>query len=436
MNKNLFNKTKKTKKIIRVNFLLFLLFSMVLAFNVNLVNAGSNSDYDFGAVSVKLLNQDPDPARAGEYVELRFQVQKTGNQVIENVKFTLNPKFPFSFDSSDSATKELGDLVGNSDDEKYYTLYYKLRVDSDALEGDYDVELIQTSGLDNSAKVKKEYTVRVGDRVAPDLSVGFVRTNPGKLIADFDEALVEVEVVNNGDDIAKQVIAELNLPDGFTESFGYSSRVNLGSIGPGMSKTAKFYVDTKEALKQGSYKTSIDLKYRDDTITSGDKIKKVNLPFEIKVFGRPEYEITDVVVKPVKPGQDGQISFKVKNIGSRDSEITSVQIFKDSSQPFTFDDKSEFIGKLNVGESSEVLYNYKVDSDANEKEYKLKLQIRSVVDNDVLVEDENINIEVGHKQTISGTQTTTRVILYIAFLLVGIFIGMKIAKKRHNKRRN
>jgi len=409
---------------------IFMIFVLLVSMFIIINPANASSSNDYGALSVKLLNQDPDPANPGEYVELRFKVTKSGNDVIENVKFELKPSFPFSFDNSDSPIKEIGNWYGNSDEEEYYTLYYKLRVAEDAIEGDYEIKLIQK--INSKSDIEKEFTIRVDEKKNPKLNIGYVKTSPAKLIADYDEGLVEVEIVNNGESAAKQVVIQMNLPEEFTESFGYSSKVNLGTIDSGSSKTAKFYIDTKTGLKSGNYQTSLELNYKDDTASNGDRIKKLELPFDIKVFGRPEYKIENYVAKPTTEGKKSSISFNVKNIGSRSSDTTSVQIFKDSSQPFEFVDKSDFIGSLDVDETGQVKFDYKVKSDAVAKECKLKLQIRSVIDGDVIVEDETISVTVNEKKGLISSNMGTY-FLYLIILIIGGLLGMKLEKSRFKK---
>jgi hypothetical protein len=294
--------------------------------------------------------------------------------------------------------------------------------------------LYQTS---ESAIGEKEikFDVRVSDKESPELVIGNVRTSPSKLIANYDEGLVEVEIVNVGDEVAKSVIVEMNLPEGFEESFGYSTRANIGTISAGESKIASFYVDTNEGLFKGNHKSSLSLSYKEDDDNVKDNIKVVNKDFNISVFGRPEYELSDIQISNLTPGSKGEIRVKVKNIGSIESDSTSLQIFKDSSQPFEFDDKSQFIGKMDINSQGEVVFNLEVDEDAQIKDYKLKLQIRSVVDQDVLTEEEVVEVSVGSGRGVGGTQKSyINYGIYLALLIVGLVVGYRFGLKNNNKK--
>lgn len=415
---------KTIKKIITI-----LMLTLTLA---TLVNAADN---DFAKLTETLLNQDPDPAEPGEYVELRFKVEKSGNNPLEQIKYELIPSYPFSFDSSDTSIKNLNDWVGNSDEDEFYTLYYKLRVDKDAIEDTYELTLRQTSS--NSQLTREiDFDIRVGEPKTPELLIGDVQTAPAKLIADYNEASITIEFVNNGEEDAKQVIAELNLPEGFEESFGYSTRKNIGTIMSGETQKVTFFFDTLEELNKGKHNTSISLTYKENTPNSQDETKTIEIPFEIDVFGRPSYKIEVVSIDELNVGDIGkEFKILVKNVGSFESESTSVQVFKDSSQPFSFDDKSDFIGKLNVGEEIESVFVFDVDEEAIAKDYKLKLQIRSVVEGNVLVEDESITLPINTtKKPSPGENKLYRYMFYITFLVLGIFIGMRIGKKKSLKK--
>ena len=403
-----------------------LMFVLVCIFSVG---ANAEEQFKYSKLSETLLNQDPDPVEPGEYVELRFKIEKEGNEELKDIKYELVPEYPFSFDGSDKPIKNLGDWVGTSDDKEYYTLYYKLKVDDDAIEGTYELTMYQTS-LNSPNKKEIKFDVRVDESKRAKLLVGQVQTKPSKLIADYDEGLVKVEVVNVGDDKAEEVILNLNLPNGFEEAFGYSTRVNLGTIEAGDSKFASFYIDTQEGLSKGNHKAILDIQYKEDEENNGNEIKSIKKDFDISVFGRPEYKVMDVNVDKLSPGQDGKIKFKIQNIGSRESESTTVQIFKDSSQPFDFSEKSNFIGKMDINSNGEVVFDVETEKDAQPKEYKLKLQIRSVVDDDVLTEDETISVTVNPlPKAKAGESTTFRLVIYALMLLIGTGIGYKIGKK-------
>lgn len=373
--------------------------------------ANAAEDFDFGALDVTLLNQDPDPAEPGEYVELRFKVQKAGNDELNDISFELQPQYPFRFDESDTPIKDLGSWKIQSDNNEYYSLYYKLRVDEEALEDVYNLTLVQRA---NGIKQSSDFEVRVDEPKNIELDIGSVKTSPQELVPDFDDASIDIEIVNNGEEDASQVISQMQLPDGVDESFGYSNRDTLGTIEAGSKKTAKYYIDTLENLSSGVHQTQLDIQYKNN---EDNTVEEIEVPFELRVFGKPQYELLSTnVTKGLSEGSRGEIFVELTNIGEKDADLVSVQLFKDSSQPFSFDDKSDFIGKIEQGDSGQAMFNFDVDEGAVGKEYKITMQIRSIVDEEVFVEEKDLTIPVEN-----GNKDSDYTMYYIA---IGIIISL------------
>ena len=59
---------------------------------------------------VTMINQIPDPAEPGKYVDLRFKFENNGSKAAENVEAEILPQYPFSLDPGTSAVKSLGSI--------------------------------------------------------------------------------------------------------------------------------------------------------------------------------------------------------------------------------------------------------------------------------------------------------------------------------------
>ena len=102
-----------------------------------------------------MVNQVPDPVEPGGYVEVRFKVENIGAETVENLVFELLPQYPFSLDRGSKAVKMVGDIVYQAGDEAYI-LYYKLRVDKDAIEGNNPIKAGQWEILYHCKENQKE----------------------------------------------------------------------------------------------------------------------------------------------------------------------------------------------------------------------------------------------------------------------------------------
>ncbi len=385
---------------------------------ISLVGVSAN-EFDFTYLKATMLNQDPDPAQPGQYLELRWKIEKLGNTKAEDLAFTLDIDHPFFFDAADTAMKKAGNWVKYSEEEEYFTLYYKVRVDDDAIEGTYKAKLmVSYNGL--SSDTLGEFDLRVGDNEKPDFVLGTLSTDPIKLVGDTEEAKIEVELENIGKADAENVKATIILPEGFVPTYSYSDRENLGTISAGSSKTATYYVDIAEGVAGGLHEAKLEIEYKE---TDDQEYRKKVILFDLPVKDKPVFDVVSVTPTPseIHPGDDVSVRIKIENTGGKEGESVSVRAFKDSSQPFSFDEKSDFIGKLKPGETGDAIILLGVDDTAESKGYQLDLEIRSIYEDEVLVQEKRIMLDVvAPADDAPKTSPVTGMIIVVVIVLAGV----------------
>jgi hypothetical protein len=404
----------------------FLSLILILALSIPM---GVAADDDFSYLRETFLNQDPDPAEPGELLELRWKVEKYGLESINDVEYKLVIDYPFSFEPSNDAYQELGNWWVLSDKEEYQTLFYKLRVDENAIEDEYDIKLL--SRYDEQPEwTTKEYTIRVGEPKRPNFVVGNLQTSPTKLTADTDEAKLSVDLQNIGKENADVVIASVSLPEGFEASYGYSDRATLGTVSAGMGKTANFFVDVDENVRSGVHNATLTIKYKEDA-DANDEYKTVDIPLEIPIKRKPRFMITDLSLAPetIRAGDSGAISFALENSGEKDATSVSVKLYKESSQPFDFNEKTSFVGTLEPGDSGEAQLSFSVDNDAAAKDYIFDIEIRSVDGDQVVIQEETVTVAIENGEQGLGS---VGVVIFVA-VLVGA--GYLYYTKRFKRKR-
>ena len=120
-----------------IKFELFLTLILALL----LLNIGNVSAASICTISADLVNQDPYPAIAGDYVEVLFQLDGIGNSCDEGAIAHLVLDYPFSLDNGDSVRIIKSTTYAGEGHSSKWNLIYNLRIDPDAKEGDYEVEL-------------------------------------------------------------------------------------------------------------------------------------------------------------------------------------------------------------------------------------------------------------------------------------------------------
>ncbi len=352
-------------------FVIFLSVMVIPVLSAPLTGAQGNR------IQASFMSQIPDPADAGNDVDLRWQIVNTISSPVDNLKFHLDAEYPFLFEAGDSPDKDLGPSSGTNDNRVFYVLHYKLRVADNALKGIYNITLNWNTG---EGWTKKEFPIYIDPKSA-DFVVGALVTSPEKLIADTKEAKLSVDINNIGKGNAENVKVKVLLPEGFNASYSYSDEDSLGVIAEGSSKTAVFYADIDESIKEGLYKAQLEITYKnenDENNTYRTKIIDLNIPIK----PAPYLIVESVTTTPenIVHGEKAELHIRVKNTGNKKAESVSLRVFKDASQPFEFNEKSDFIGKLEPGESGDAILGFTIDAKASAKKYLLDAELRGIDD--------------------------------------------------------
>lgn len=326
-------------------------------------------------IQANFMSQDPDPADAGNDLDLRWQVVNTISGTTDTLKFHLDADYPFLFEAGDSPDKDLGASAGTNEKDIFYVLHYKLRIADNALKGTYNVTLNWYTG---AGWTKRDFPIYIDPKKA-DFVVGALVTSPEKLIADTKEAKLSVDINNIGKGNAENVKIKLFLPDGFNSSYSYSDEDSLGIIAKDGSKTATFYTDIDENIKEGNYKAKLEISYKDvndDSATYRTKTLELNIPIK----PAPHLIVESVTTTPINlmPGSNSEIRITIKNTGNKKAESVSLRVFKDASQPFEFSEKSDFVGKLEPGDDGDAVLGFTVDPKAAAKKYLLDVELRGI----------------------------------------------------------
>ncbi|MCX9026158.1 MAG: hypothetical protein OIN85_08710 [Candidatus Methanoperedens sp.] len=374
-------------------------------------------------VNANFMSQDPDPADSGKDVDLRWQVINTQSSAIDNLKFHLDAGYPFLFEAGDSPDKDLGASAGTNDNQIFYVLHYKLRVADNAIKGTYNVTLNWDTG---QGWTKKDFPVYIDPKQA-DFVVGALVTSPDKLIADTQAATLSVNIDNIGKSNAENVKVKLIVPPGFKPTYSYSDESSLGIIETGGSKKADFYVDTDENLKEGEYSAKLEITYR-DVNDEANTYRMKNLTLNIPIKPAPYLVVESVTTTPEKlvPGDKAMFRLNVANNGTEKAESVSLRVFKDASQPFEFDEKSDFVGKLEPGENGDAVLKVTVDANAVAKKYLLDVELRGIDDkNNVVIFRRTVPITV-----YPGTSSTSPLAMMGIFVVVGTVVAGYYWKKK------
>ena len=137
LNKNI--KKMVNKKIIFSILALTLIFAISQDVKAEECNINSN-----------LIYQDPHPALTGEYVEVLFQITGVSSGCDNGASVDLIYDYPFSLDGKSSRRNLNDNPYAGYNYGSNWNIVYKLRVDENAIDGDYEVELRYKEGVNAS----------------------------------------------------------------------------------------------------------------------------------------------------------------------------------------------------------------------------------------------------------------------------------------------
>ena len=145
--------TKVKKKVI------FSLFLIIIGLPI-FASAATACNLD-----AELINQDPYPALSGGYVEVLFQISGIGSDCENGAIAELILDYPFSLDGRDSSRILKSSTYVGYGHSSYWNILYKIRIDPNAIEDDYEVELRYSDGnnLYGGSYIFKKFNITVED---------------------------------------------------------------------------------------------------------------------------------------------------------------------------------------------------------------------------------------------------------------------------------
>lgn len=187
-----------------------------------IVNAGACN------LEATLLNQDPYPAVQGEYVDLVFQLSGVDGNNCGDITFELLEQYPVIFDPGQIKLQTFSKIKYERDYSSEIQIPYKVRVDSDAIDGQNKIEVkIQNKG---DALILKNFSLEVGDSRV-DFEVNIKNY-------DYTSRLLSLEILNIGKSDIKALAIEI--PKQETMGIKGSNRVIVGDLDSNEYTSADF----------------------------------------------------------------------------------------------------------------------------------------------------------------------------------------------------
>ncbi len=381
---------------------MFVVLSMVMA---SLTNVQAISETVALKDYVIDFEYDEEDVKSGETFRLSATVTNEAGETRSNIEVSLDLDSPF--DDVGDDIKSLGTL----EDGESKTVSFRIEVDEDVSSDEYPIDF---EVKDNKDEDSDEFNVNVESNRA-ELIVGNVQSLPTIVAPDLEDVKLTITLENTEDEDAEFVRAKLVLPEGFSPSGSYSDTANLGIIAAKESKDVEFFVDTSARIPSGLHRGVLELQYDEDGNPRSEMLE-----FDLPIKGRPQFQIikSETDPKKISIGSEGELFITIENMGEEEGEETSVRVFENSDQPFEFEEKTNFIGDLSPRESGTATLKFTVDSSAHEKTYLLRVQVRTVSEGNVLVEEMSLPVKVSASEKSNGIYWFIGVAVILVVVLI------------------
>ncbi|MBW2987270.1 COG1361 S-layer family protein [Candidatus Woesearchaeota archaeon] len=391
-------------------------------------------------LTITFLNQDPDPVEPGEQVELRFRAENLGQNRIEDIEFEILPEYPFELLSEDEegARINIGSLDPAQRGKDSAIFHWKLRVDSEAIEGDNDIELrYYVEGKPASIKLEP-FRINVKSRDII-LTVGKIESNPEKVVPG-QEIELNFPLLNLADSDVDDVRIKLDL-----EGFPFAT---LGSTNEQVVRllrrrettdlTFKLVANSDADLK--TYNIPIEIYFTDKF----DEAHSLTGKFGIKVYEKPDYllDLADVELDSGEvflPNTKGRVIVAFSNTGRGDINALNIKLLP--SDDYRIITKDElYIGNLESDDYETAEFDIYVNKVTGKIPLKIQLEYKDS-ENEKFVDNVDLMLNVYSKReaaklglikrrSIVGTIITLLIIAGIIYLIYRHYKKKKKKKKK------
>ena len=292
-------------------------------------------------VSVSLVNQDPHPAIAGDVVDIYLGIENIGGESSNNLIVELEPEYPFSLVPVESAVQNIGTIKSYQKDNYMKIITYKIKVDSDASAGSYNLT-VKYYEQGDSLITEKSITIDVKNKEMAEI-IHIDKTNlvPGK------QTSLKFTINNVGNAPLNDLTFNWVNEDKIILPVGSDNTKYIKSLDIGESVELDYQVIADSNAYPGLYELKLYLSY-DDPITYEEK--EISTIAGVNVGGETDFDVA------LSDSSGSETSFSVANIGSNPAYSVSVIVPQQNGWQVS-GSNSVIIGNLNKGDYTVASFN-------------------------------------------------------------------------------
>jgi len=292
---------------------------VVLALFVSAAKQSTTRPARTDDIEVNLINQEPDPAEPGRYVDVRFKFDNNGTGEAKNVIVELLPEYPFSLDPGIDSVKSVGTMQSRQRGDVGVIVKYRLRVDLNAVEGENELRLRYK--IDNGGWiVPEEFFVDVQTQDAilsiESISIADNYLKPGS------SSTVGITVSNKADSVLRDIEVKLGLGGLPFIPLGSSNEKSIYKIGAKKDYKFEFEILANPEAESGVYQVGLKISYSDEL---GKRYFK-NTTIGLIIGTIPDLSVTLDDTDIYEKDNSGEIIVKVVNKGVTDVKFMNLKL--------------------------------------------------------------------------------------------------------------
>jgi hypothetical protein len=436
---------RKMKKTVVIGICLVLLFlgvahADISAFpNIRIRNASTSGFYERENF---LVNQNPDPAEPGGYVEVRFKVENIGRGVAKDVVFEIMPEYPFSLDPGANAKIRIGDIEARQVGEEAYIIYYKLRVDKKAVQGRNAIKLRYSTDNGVTWKIVEPFDIRIGAH-NPILSVDSIELTP-EMIEPGKTADVTVKLKNLANSFlknirvkfvvlrAKYTATSLSYEEIPLSPIGSSDEKVIDFLDAGEEKELTFQLIADPDAETGVYKVPLQISYQDSLGTNYSSTSIAG----VIVGSSPDMTAIVASSDILRSKTSGNVEVQFINKGL--SELKFVNVVLSESEDYDILSNEEvYIGNIDSDDYESADFKIYVKTDKREISLPFTVEYKDAGNNHYKKElKPKLKIYSEKEAQRAGLKEGNRVVGWIIVVVIVVF-GLLIYRwQKKKKKRN
>jgi hypothetical protein len=287
-------------------------------------------------LSVSLANYDPNPAIAGNTVDVRIGIENIGGTTTNDLMLEVVPEYPFELVPGQSAVQDVGIVQAYQADSSanIKVVTYHMQINKDAPAGSYELK-VKYYEAGSTQVTEKSLSLDVKSKESAEvIHIDQTMLVPGK------QSSLKFTINNVGNAPLRDLTFSWDNDDKIVLPVGSDNTKYIKYIDIGNGTDLEYQVMADTNAVPGLYKLNLHLTYED---SMSNQTKTINTFAGVYVGGGTDFDVA------FSDNANSQMSFSVANIGSNPANSVSV-IIPDQPGWSVSGSNSVIVGNLNKGD--------------------------------------------------------------------------------------